>query len=300
MRNLVSNDPWLSPVRTADQGRFARAADTVGPPAAGNGGGALAGAEARTRIDATSASFEAHSMSEPAKICRRALHDELAQLIRAMIISGELTPGQRINEQALCTRFLVSRTPLREALKVLSAERLVRLLPNRGAVVAGITHAEADDLMLILGVLMTLAAELACARMSEREIAEIRANYQAMIDDFQRGEKSSYLELDRGIQAAIFKAAGNAALVDIHHLLEARLGNVLSLADTPPPRWREAVEEHRRMVEALEAGDAAAFARIAREHTRHQAEVVRQALHALDRKPSAKPRPVGEPSVSAD
>jgi len=56
-----------------------------------------------------------------------------------MIIGGELSPGQRINEQALCARFLVSRTPLREALKVLSAERLVRLLPNRGAVVACIT-----------------------------------------------------------------------------------------------------------------------------------------------------------------
>jgi len=288
MRNLVRNDPWGHPVRTPDPGRFAHAADTVRPPAAGNGADALA------------PSFEADSVSETAKICRRTLHDELAQLIRAMIIGGELTPGQRINEQALCARFLVSRTPLREALKVLSVERLVRLLPNRGAVVAGITQAEADDLMLILGVLMTLAAELACARMSEREVAEIRANYQAMVEDFHRGEKSSYLELDRAIRAAIFKAAGNAALVDIHHLLETRLGSVLLLADTPPPRWHEAVEDHRRMVKELEARDAAAFARIAREHTRHQAEVVRQALQALDRKPSARPRPIGEPSVSTD
>jgi DNA-binding GntR family transcriptional regulator len=176
----------------------------------------------------------------------------------------------------------------------------VRLLPNRGAVVACITHAEADDLMLILGVLMTLAAELACARMSEREVAEIRANYQSMIDDLQRGEKSSYLELDRAIHSAIFKAAGNTALADIHHLLETRLGSVLSVVDTPPPRWHEAVEDHRRMVEALEARDAAAFARIAREHTRHQAEVVRQALQALDRKSPTKPRVMSAPSVSAE
>jgi DNA-binding GntR family transcriptional regulator len=167
-------------------------------------------------------------------------------------------------------------------------------------VVACITHAEADDLMLILGVLMTLAAELACARMSEPEVAEIRANYQSMVEDFQRGEKSSYLELDRAIHAAIFKAAGNAALADVHQLLETRLGSVLSVADTPPPRWREAVEDYRRMVEALEARDAAAFARIAREHTRHQAEVVRQALQVLDRKPPARPRAISAPSVSAE
>jgi DNA-binding GntR family transcriptional regulator len=300
MRNLVRNDPWRHPIRTPEPGRFARAADTVRPPPASNGGSALGGADTRARMGAVAPSFEAHSMSETAKISRRALHDELAQLIRAMIIGGELSPGQRINEQALCARFLVSRTPLREALKVLSAERLVRLLPNRGAVVACITHAEADDLMLILGVLMTLAAELACARMSEREVAEIRANYQSMIDDLQRGEKSSYLELDRAIHSAIFKAAGNTALADIHHLRETRLGSVLSVVDTPPPRWHEAVEDHRRMVEALEARDAAAFARIAREHTRHQAEVVRQALQALDRKSPTKPRVMSAPSVSAE
>jgi DNA-binding GntR family transcriptional regulator len=299
MRNLVTNDPWRHAARTPDSGRFARAADTAKPAPSGNGSSPLAGADARARVAAPS--VEAHSMSETAKIYRRALHDELAELIRAMIIGGELRPGQRINEQALCARFLVSRTPLREALKVLSAERLVRLLPNRGAEVACITHAEADDLLLILGVLNTLAAELACARMDEHEIAEIRAKYQTMVEDFHSGEKSpSYIELDRAIQTAIFKAAGNAALIDLHLLLETRLGSVLSLVHTPPPRWREAVEDHRRMIEALEDRDAAAFARLAREHTRHQAEVVHQAMQAWERKLGAGPRPVNEPSAAAD
>jgi len=298
MRNFVTNDPWRHAVRTPDPGTFGRAADAAKPTPSSNGSSASAGADARTRVAAVAPSFEAHSMSETAKIYRRALHDELAELIRAMIIGGELRPGQRINEQALCARFLVSRTPLREALKVLSAERLVRLLPNRGAEVACITHAEADDLLLILGVLHTLAAELACARMNEHEIADIRTKYQAMVEDFHSGEPLSYLALDRAIHTAIFKAARNAALIDLHHLLETRLGSVLSLVQTPPPRWCEAVEDHRRMIEALEDRDAAAFARLAREHTRHQAEVVHQALQTLERKPG--PRPVREPSVAAD
>jgi DNA-binding GntR family transcriptional regulator len=300
MRNLVTNDPWGHAVRTPDPGRFARAADTAKPTPSGNGSSAFAGADTPTRVAAVARSFEAHSMSETAKIPRRALHDELAELIRAMIIGGELRPGQRINEQALCARFLVSRTPLREALKVLSAERLVRLLPNRGAEVACITHPEADDLLLILGVLNTLAAELACARIDEREIAEIRAKYQAMVEDFHSGEKRSYLELDRAIHTAIFKASGNAALIDLHHLLETRLGSALSLVHTPPMCWHEAVEDHRRMIEALEDRDAAAFARLMREHTRHQAEVIHQALQALERKLGMGPRPVSGPSAAAD
>ena len=298
MRNLVTNNSWRHAVRTPDPGRFGRAADTAKPTPSGNGSSPFAGADAHTRVAAPS--VEAHSMSDTAKIYRRALHDELAELIRAMIIGGELRPGQRINEQALCARFLVSRTPLREALKVLSAERLVRLLPNRGAEVACITPAEADDLLLILGVLNTLAAELACARINEHAIAEIRAKCQAMLQDFHSGEKLSYVELDRAIQTAIFKAAGNAALMDLHQLLETRLGSVLSSVHTPPPRWREAVDDHQRMIEALEDRDAAAFARLAREHTRHQAEVVHQALQAWERKLGAGPRPVNEPSAAAD
>jgi DNA-binding GntR family transcriptional regulator len=300
MRNLLTNDPWRRAVRTPDPGRFARPTDTGKPTLSGNGSSPFAGPDARTRVAAIAPSVEAQSMSETVKIYRRALHDELAELIRTMIIGGELRPGQRINEQALCARFLVSRTPLREALKVLSAERLVRLLPNRGAEVSCITHCEADDLLLILGVLNTLAAELACARMDEHAIGEIRAKYQAMDEDFHSDEKLSYVELDRAIQTAIFKAAGNAALIDLHHLLETRLGSVLSLVRTPPPRWREAVEDHRRMIEALEDRDAAAFARLAREHTRHQAEVVHQALQAWERKLGAGPRPVNAPSAAAD
>jgi DNA-binding GntR family transcriptional regulator len=300
MRNLVTNDPWRHAVRTPDPGKFARAADTAKPTPSSTGSSALAGADARTRVAAIAPSFEAHSMSETAKISRRALHDELAELIRAMIIGGELKPGQRINEQALCARFLVSRTPLREALKVLSAERLVRLLPNRGAEVACITHAEADELLLILAALNTLAAELACARMNEHDVADIRAKYQAMVEDLHRDEKASYLELDRAVHAAIFKAAGNAALIDLHRLLQIRLGSVLSLVQTPPPRWGEAVEDHRRMIEALEDRDAAAFARLAREHTRHQVEVVHQALQTWERRLGVAARPVSEPSSATD
>jgi DNA-binding GntR family transcriptional regulator len=223
-------------------------------------------------------------MGDDAKIPRRTLHDELAGLIRTMIIEGELSPGQRIPEQKLCARFGVSRTPLREALKVLSVERLVRLLPNRGSIVVLITREEADDLIAILGLLEAFAGEQACARIGDGEIAAIRAMHDQMVEHFRRDEKLPYVELSRSIHDAIIKAAGNETLIEVHHMLYARLSTVLSVARKPPPRWSDAVADHELMMSALAARDGAAFALIAHRHAQHTSEIVHEALDMLDPK----------------
>ena len=109
-------------------------------------------------------------MSVHPPILRRTLHDELVMLVRNMIIEGELRPGSRIAESRLCDHFGVSRTPLREALKVLSAEGLVQLLPNKGATVARVTRKEAEEIVPVLGAMEALAGELACASIHKDEI----------------------------------------------------------------------------------------------------------------------------------
>jgi DNA-binding GntR family transcriptional regulator len=217
-------------------------------------------------------------MLDSPEISRKTLHDELAGLIRVMILHGELSPGQRIPEQALCARFGVSRTPLREALKVLSVERLVRLLPNRGAMVVRITLKEAEDLISLLGVLEAFAGDLACTHIDDRQLADIRAMHHRMLEHFGRNEKGPYIELNRAIHEAIILAAGNEVLTEIYHMLKTRLSSVLSLARNPPPRWREAVEDHQRMLEALETRDGPAMELIARRHAQHRTEMVREAL----------------------
>jgi DNA-binding GntR family transcriptional regulator len=230
-------------------------------------------------------------MLDGGKISRRTLHDELAGLIRAMIISGELSPGQRIPEQALCARFGVSRTPLREALKVLSVEGLVRLLPNRGAVVVRITRKEADDLVSVLGILEAFAGELACARIDDDGVAEIRAMYDRVVEHFRRDEKQPYTELNCAIHRAIVKAAGNDTLTEVLHMLQTRLSSVLSVARNPPPRWEEAVQDLGRMIDALEARDGTTFAHVAREHSRHTAETLHAAVDLAERRTTAAPKP---------
>src|ERR1700685_2379658 len=108
-----------------------------------------------------------HDMNEHPIIVRRGLHYELAARLLDMIVDGELKPAQKVPEAELCERFGVSRTPMREALKVLAAEGLINLLPNRGAAVAKITQQEIEELFPIMGALEALAGELACAKMDD-------------------------------------------------------------------------------------------------------------------------------------
>jgi DNA-binding GntR family transcriptional regulator len=234
-------------------------------------------------------------MLDSPQISRKTLHDELAGLMRVMILHGELRPGQRIPEQALCARFGVSRTALHEALKVLSVERLIRLLPNRGAMVVRITLKEAEDLISVLGVLEAFAGDLACSRIDDRQLADITAMHHRMLEHFGRHEKWPYIELNRAIHGAIILAAGNEVLTEIYHMLRTRLSSVLSVARNPPPRWSEAVEDHQRMLEALETRDGAAMEFIARRHTRHRSEMVREALDVFESGSPSTAKSVMEP-----
>jgi DNA-binding GntR family transcriptional regulator len=221
-------------------------------------------------------------MSDDNFIHRRTLHGELTTLVRDMVIRGELRPGSRIREQALCDRFGVSRTPLREALKVLSAQGLVRLLPNRGATVMRVTRKDVDDLIPILGALLAFAGELTCARIGDIEIARVRALHERMIQHCRQGEELPYMELDRSIQAAIFEAAGNEALAEINRTLQMRLYIPLSVPSKSPLRWVDTIEGHERMMESLEARDGTRFALVARKHMEHRAEIMRQMLNTTE------------------
>src|ERR1700757_4640337 len=108
------------------------------------------------------------------------LHEEVVAGVRTMLLEGEITPGARIPERELCEQLKISRTPLREALKVLAAEGLVQLLPNRGSRAARLTDKDVRDLFEVCQGLEALAGELACERISDAEITEIADPHAAM------------------------------------------------------------------------------------------------------------------------
>jgi len=213
-----------------------------------------------------------------APIVRRALHAELVDRLRDMIHDGTLSPGAKVPERALCEHFGVSRTPLREALKVLAAEALIKLTPNRGASVAALTLADLEEVFPVMACLEALSGELACERITDEEIDEIRALHEEMVEHYRRRDLTPYFKLNQKIHALMLKAADNPTLEAMHRSLSGRIVRARYLANMSKKRWAEAVAEHGEILEALAARDAKRLSRLLREHVMHKFETVRETM----------------------
>jgi DNA-binding GntR family transcriptional regulator len=208
------------------------------------------------------------------------LHEKLVIRLRDVIIEGEIEPGARISERLLCTRFGVSRTPLREALKVLASEGLVDLLPNRGAWVARLEDKDVADMFEVMAALESLSGRLACARIGEPELAEIRALHYRMLAHYMRRELPEYFRLNQAIHEAILDAAENPVLKATYLSLSSRMRRARYLANMSDERWAEAVMEHEKILAALSERDGETLARTLGTHLRNKSIVVRDNLRS--------------------
>lgn len=207
---------------------------------------------------------------------RRSLHRDVADQIRDMIVEGELPPGERINEGALSEQFGISRTPLREALKVLASEGLVELRPNRGTRVSAITPEEVGELFEAVSGIERLAGELAALRMTERDIERLKALHERMERHYEAGERHEYFRLNQQIHNTIVSLAGNSVLEATHASLMVRVRRARYLAIQSPERWHESVQEHRAIMQALEARDSAVAGDLILNHVLRTGVVVKQ------------------------
>lgn len=218
---------------------------------------------------------------QPQPIRRRSLHDELVKRLRELVLEGVLPAGKRVPEKELCTQFAVSRTPLREALKVLASEGLLDLLPNRGAVVTSLTAEDIEEAFPVLANLERMAGELACARISDEEVVEIQTQHGKMADCFKRGDRPAYFAINQLIHDRIMAAAGNGVLADIHRLISLRLRLARYSANMSEERWRHAVEEHEGFLEPLKARDGERLAALLKTHIENKAKAVLDSLRAV-------------------
>lgn len=221
---------------------------------------------------------------------RQPLHDQLVARLRDLIIEGDLAPGQRVSERELCERFAVSRTPLREALKVLAADGLIQLLPHRGATVARLTVADIEEMFPVMGALEALAGELAADRISEEGIAEVQALHYQMVLHYKRRELAPYFRLNQQIHEKILAAAGNDTLSGIYRGLAGRIRRARYLANMSSARWAQAVAEHEAILKALVARDGPALGKILKDHLKNKCETVKESLLAESGEPAAERR----------
>ncbi|MEX0807180.1 MAG: GntR family transcriptional regulator [Dongiaceae bacterium] len=202
-------------------------------------------------------------------IRHNSLHEEVLPLIRDMIVKGELEPGERISEAALCEQFGISRTPLREALKVLAAQGIIELLPRRGATVAKPSVQDLAGLLIIISRLEALGGEIACSRISDREIAEIQSLHERMLSHYEARHHLDYFKLNQQIHERIVAAADVQVLTDLHRSLNIRVGRARFAPVLDPGIWEKAVREHGQIIEALEMRDGKRLASILEAHLRY-------------------------------
>lgn len=191
----------------------------------------------------------------PAEAARpvASLHEELLAALRDYLVEGNLADGARVPERALCERFNISRTPLREALKVLAAEGLIELLPNRGARVRELNAEDIRELFDVMGGLEALAGRLACERISEADFVKIEQMHHEMYRFYLRRDMHGYFHCNQGIHQSIVSAAGNATLASTYASLAGRIRRVRYSANlaTDRDRWGEAMREHEAILDAL-------------------------------------------------
>ncbi|WP_365877287.1 GntR family transcriptional regulator [Bosea sp. (in: a-proteobacteria)] len=200
------------------------------------------------------------------------LHEGLLVALRDFIVEGSLADGARVPERALCERFNISRTPLREALKVLAAEGLIELLPNRGARIRQLSPEDVRELFDVMGGLEALAGRLACERISEAEIAEIERMHHEMYRFYLRREMHGYFHCNQAIHQMIVAAAGNAMLAATYAGLAGRIRRVRYSANLAKDRdrWGAAMREPAVILDALRRRAGAELSEILFLHLRNK------------------------------
>lgn len=184
-------------------------------------------------------------------LARRSLHEQAAEAVREMIVSGQLGDGERLVEAELCARLGISRTPLREAMRLLEAEGLVMLSPHRGASVAVLTAEETGDLFQLLAELEGFAVRLALPRLSDPAMDRLRRTHERMLRLWHAGRPRECFEADQSIHLQLIEASGSAVLAATRDglMLRARRGRYRAFFNEE--RWREAMGEHDALMDAI-------------------------------------------------
>lgn len=228
---------------------------------------------------------------------RSGLHERIAERLRERIIDGRLMSGARLNERVLCEQLQVSRTPLREAFRMLAGEGVIHLIPNRGAVVAVLERAEVDHAFELMASLEALSGELAAQRATDDEIERVRRLNHEMVQAHAHQDLARYYRINRDIHQLLVRSARNPILIETHERLNVRLQALRFRSNLNRDKWDAAVAEHARMVELLEARDAPGLSSLMRRHLQAKQATVTAQIDAMSRD-AVVSRPTADPALA--
>ncbi|CCO08603.1 GntR family transcriptional regulator [Desulfotomaculum varum] len=210
-------------------------------------------------------------MSEPRLVpikldAYKPLREIVFETLREAIISGKLEPGERLMEIQLAEEMGVSRTPVREAIRKLELEGFVVMIPRKGAYVAGISLKDITDVFEVRAALEALAAGLAAERATEEEIEQLERSLLAYSEQTNKQDINGIVESDTDFHDLLYKASRNERLQQIITHLREIIQRVRTVSLSQPGRSKDAVEEHRQIVDAIADRNIELAQNLAREH----------------------------------
>lgn len=206
------------------------------------------------------------------------LREVVFEALREAIINGTLKPGERMMEIQLAEQLGVSRTPVREAIRKLELEGFVVMIPRKGAYVAGISLKNIADVFEVRAALEALAAGLAAERITSDELEELERMLVRKGECIEEERLEELIEIDTLFHEAMYKASRNEKLEQMIHNLREQIQRFRSTSLAYPGRMKEALEEHKKIVEAIADRDVALAQQLAREHIENAENSMLEAL----------------------
>lgn len=209
-----------------------------------------------------------------ANVPRRYLADRVYEELRRAILAREFDPGEPLTEHDLSRRFKVSRTPVREALAKLERDRLVRVVPKKGAFVRTLSHDEVRDLYQLREALEALAVRLAAPRLEAGELDDFERRFRELRSRDGRLTYPHVRPLGEEFHRFLLKKADNGKLLHVLEEIREQLQSVWTMSILAPRRLHAIVREHLAVIAALKRGQVAAAERLMVTHVRRVREAI--------------------------
>jgi DNA-binding GntR family transcriptional regulator len=197
----------------------------------------------------------------------------VADRLRKLISVGGLAPGTRLNERQLCESLKVSRTPLREAYRILAAEGLVEVTPKHGARVVELSQDDVANIFDVLAISEGLAGRLAAGKASQAQLDQIAQMHRQMMAAYSARDMATYAIAAKATHDAINEAAANPTLREIYLRLNAQVQKLRYQANLEQRNWARSIRAHEAFIAALLARDGVEVERILREHVLEKKEL---------------------------
>lgn len=196
------------------------------------------------------------------------LGDLAKKQIRELIITGQFKPGQQLKEEELCKRFQISRPPIREAFKMLEADGLVTRRPRRGVFVAEMTAKDIWEVYTLKAVIYQMAASLAMAVMTAKDLAALQAAVERMTACVEREpvDLRQYQLHHRAFHEIVMSLAGNERLSRVENNLRYQVSRISYTSLQNPEHLKASLQYHRQIMAAMKKGDRVLTCRLMKAH----------------------------------